>query len=77
MLKFIYTIGLIFFSSLTQASLYIYDASDLGHPLGSVSSDPGFDYALVSYVNTTMSIWRPGDVLGIVDDSVFAFRIFS
>ena len=77
MLRFIYTIGLLLFTTVSNAALYIYDASDLSHPLGTVKHPPGWLYALERYVNQVQTIWRPGDVIGITDGTGLSFQIYT
>ena len=76
MFKFICVICL-FFASTAQATLYIYDASGLRHPLGSISEEPGWDYALVTYVNQEQRIWQLNDALIIINGSTWAYRIYN
>lgn len=77
MLKFIYTLSLMLFSTISHAALFIYDASDKEHKFGSLLSEPGWNYAVKTYVNTVQTIWRPGDVLGIVEPGGLRFRIYT
>ncbi|MFT4926302.1 MAG: hypothetical protein ACI8WB_002400 [Phenylobacterium sp.] len=52
-------------SCFANATYYIFDASDLDHPLGDVNLRMGWDNARVVYMNTEVSQWKPGDVVRI------------